>query len=173
VDQVGASSAKIHSVQIVSKQLLKNTGFEDGVATPWYITPGVLQNNAAFAHSGSWYTEIGNGGTGTHTDKVSQIVTLPTGTSASLSFYLNVATTETTTTAVHDHLDVDVYGSDNTTLLATLASYSNLDTTTGYVQHTFDMTPYLGQKITVKFIGVNNSTLQTTWDLDDVGLHLQ
>ena len=135
------------------------------------MTAGVLQNNSSLAHGGNWFAEIGNGGTGAHTDHVTQTVTIPsTKSAATLTFYLHTTTTETTTTKTPDILYVRIYNASGT-LLATPATYSNLNATSGYVQETVDMTPYIGQKVQIDFVGVNNATLETTWDLDDVTLN--
>ncbi|HTA65998.1 MAG TPA: protease pro-enzyme activation domain-containing protein [Xanthomonadaceae bacterium] len=169
-DEVGASAIAAHTITVAPIQLIQNGGFETGTATPWIITTGDLTDNAAQAHSGNWFVAIGNGGTGAHTDNVAQTVTIPTGvTSATLSFYLNETTAETTTTAVHDKLDVKVFNSSGT-LLAILATYSNLDATGGYVLENLDMSPYIGQKVKIQFYGTNNATLPTLWDVDDVTL---
>ena len=56
------------------------------------------------------------------------------------------------------------------TVLATLATYSNLDAATGYTQHTFDLSAYAGQTITVKFTGTEDYTKQTSFVLDDTAL---
>jgi len=171
-DQVGAAASRTRAVTVAPIQLLGNPGFEAGVAAPWIIQPAaVLTNNGALAHSGSWYAAIG-GGSGVHTDSASQTLTIPVGnTAATLSFQLAISTAETTTTVGHDRLYVRVYSSG--TLLATLASYSNLDAAPGYALHTLDMTPYIGQKVKLVFIGVNGATLPTSWNLDDVALTAQ
>jgi len=171
VDNLGSGNGKVISLPVGPAQLLANTGFETGTATPWNMTAGVLQNNSSLAHGGNWFAEIGNGGTGAHTDHVTQTVTIPsTKSAATLTFYLHTTTTETTTTKTPDILYVRIYNASGT-LLATPATYSNLNATSGYVQETVDMTPYIGQKVQIDFVGVNNATLETTWDLDDVTLN--
>lgn len=174
-DNRGATSTKTSLVAVNSGgvlQLLGNTGFEKARA-PWTTTTGVLQDNSALAHSGNWFAAIGNGGTGAHSDQVYQWVTIPSGkTSATLSFYLHTTTAETTTTQVNDVLRVLVYDATRT-LIGTLATYSNLHVRHGYVHQTLDMTPYLGRKVEIRFLGTNNATLETTWSLDDVTLDVQ
>jgi len=169
----GKSDSKTASVTVSNAggtQLLRNTGFESGAEAPWNMTFDDLQDNPALAHSGNWFAEIGNGGAGAHTDHVTQSVAIPSGrTSAVLAFFLHTITAETTTTKTPDDLYVRVYGSTGT-LLATLATYSNLSASSGYVQHNLNMTPYIGQTVQVDFVGVNNATLETTWDLDNVTL---
>jgi PKD repeat protein len=173
VNNDGSVSGKIRTVTVTPGQLIGNPGFETGTASPWSMTTGVLQNNATLAHGGNWFAEIGNGGTGAHTDHVDQSVTIPSGySSATLTFYLHTTTTETTTTKADDVLYVRIYNASGT-LLATPVTYSNLNATSGYVQETVDMTPYIGQKVQIDFVGVNNATLETTWDLDDTSLTVQ
>ena len=61
----------------------------------------------------------------THTDTVSQSVSIPVGCTATFSFYLHIDTAETTTGTAYDKLTVKA-GS------TTLATYSNLNHNTGY-----------------------------------------
>jgi subtilase family serine protease len=157
----------VTDVGTVYTQVLKNSDFEKGVATPWTITPAsVLQNNSSLAHGGGWFAAIG--GDLATTDKVSQMVTIPSGrASATLRFYLHTTTAEVTTTEAHDTLRVKVYSTGGT-LLGTLATYSNLDASTGYVEHNIDVSTFMNQTVVLKFIGYNNPQMPTTWDLDDV-----
>jgi PKD repeat protein len=173
VDSLGHSSSKTQSVKVtttVGTQLLQNTSFEDGVA-PWSMQPDVIVPDFPVeAHSGTAFANIGQESL---TEHVAQSVAIPAGkTSATLGFYMWVQTDETTTTKVDDKLDVEVYGSTGA-LLATLATYSNLDVSNAYVVHTFDMTPYIGQTVSIRFVGTNNATLPTYWLLDDVTLTVQ
>jgi PKD repeat protein len=170
-DNHGATSRKTSTVTVSNSggtQLLVNTGFETGTASPWAVSAGVLQNNSALAHSGSWFARISDRGASGHVTVVLQSVTLPGDKAeAVLSFYLHTTTAETTTSTRADVLFVRIYGTDGT-LLATLAIYSNLDATGGYVLRNLDMSPYVGKTVRVEFVGANNGTLGTTWDVDDV-----
>jgi PKD repeat protein len=151
-------------------QLLGNPGFETGTAAPWSATSGVISNSPSEpAHSGSWDAWLDGYGS-THTDTLSQTVTLPTGCSSyQLSFWLHVDTAETTTTTAYDTLKVQVLNSSGT-VLATLATYSNLNHNTGYAQKTFNLSAYAGQKVTVKFTGAEDYTEQTSFVLDDTAV---
>ncbi len=53
-----------------------------------------------------------------------------------------------------------------------MATYSNLDKSTGYVQKTVDLSAYAGQTVTVKFTGVEDSSLQTSFVIDDTALNV-
>jgi subtilisin family serine protease len=147
-------------------QLLLNPGFESGNVS-WTATAGVITNSTGQTpRSGSWYAWLDGYGT-THTDSLFQDVTLPsTATSVTLSFWLKITTSETTTTTAFDTLRVQVRNTSNT-VLSTLATYSNLNKTSGYVQKTFDLTGFKGQTIRIYFLGTEDSSLQTSFVIDD------
>jgi subtilase family serine protease len=170
-----ASTSKSVTVGTISNQLLGNTGFESGTASPWTMSSGTLCSNSSCsgetANSGSWFAWLDGYGS-SHTDTVSQSVTIPSGkTSATLSFYLHVDTAETTTSSAYDTLKVQVTNSSGTT--TTLATYSNLNKGTGYVQKSISMNSYIGQTVTIKFVGAEDSSLQTSFVLDDITLNVQ
>ena len=104
---------------------------------------------------------------------MSQSVAIPAGkSSATLQFYLHVDTAETTKSSAYDTLSVQVLNSSGT-VLATLATYSNLNAATGYAVHTANLAAYIGQTVTIKFTGKEDSSLQTSFVLDDVTLTVQ
>ena len=88
-------------------------------------------------------------------------------TSATLSFYLHVDTAETTTTTAYDKLTVGVTSGGTTT---TVGSYSNLNKGTGYTLRTISLNAYIGKSVTLKFTGTEDSSLQTSFVLDDVSV---
>jgi hypothetical protein len=153
-------------------QLLGNPGFETGTASPWVATTGVISNSASEpAHSGSWDAWLNGYGT-THTDSIYQQVTIPsTSTTATLTFWLHIDTAETTTTTQFDTFKVQIRNSANT-VLATLQTFSNLDHNTGYALKTFNLAPYIGQTIRVYFLGAEDSSLQTSFVIDDTALNV-
>ncbi len=154
-------------------QLIGNPGFESGTASPWTLTSGVLNSDTTSepAHSGSWDAWLDGYGS-SHTDTASQSVTIPsTCTTAAFSFYLHIDTSETTTTSANDTLKVQVLNSSGT-VLGTLATYSNLNHVSGYAQHSFSLASYIGQTITLKFTGTENSSAQTSFVLDDAALNV-
>jgi hypothetical protein len=148
-------------------QLLGNPGFETGKISPWTSSAGVLNDDTSEpAHAGSWDAWLDGYGT-THTDTLSQSVTIAsTCTTATFSFYLHIDTAETTKTTAYDTLKVQVVNSSGT-VLATLATFSNLNHATGYTQHSYSLAPYIGQTVTLKFTGTEDSSLQTSFVDDD------
>ncbi len=149
----------------VPAQLLGNAGFETGSAAPWTTSSGVVDNSASqAAHSGSWKAWL-NGYGSSHTDSAAQTVSLPTGCRATLSYWLHIDTAETTTSTAYDKLTVTVNGT-------TVATWSNLNKNTGYSQKTVDLSAYAGQSVTVKFNGVEDSSLQTSFVIDDTAVQI-
>jgi len=153
-------------------ELLANRGFESGNVT-WVATAGVITNSTGQTpRSGSWYAWLDGYGT-THTDTLYQQITVPSSaTSVTLSFWLKINTAETTTTTAFDTLRVQVRNSSNT-VLSTLATYSNLNSSTGYVLKTFDLTAFKGQTIRIYFLGTEDSSLQTSFVIDDTSCTTQ
>jgi hypothetical protein len=155
-------------------QLLGNPGFENGSTNPapWTATAGVINNSASEPpHGGSWDAWLDGYGT-THTDTLMQQVTIPsTATSASLSFWLHIDTAETTTTTAFDTLAVQVRNSSGT-VLSTLKTFSNLNKNTGFAQQSFDLTSFKGQTVQINFVGTEDSSLQTSFVLDDFALNV-
>jgi len=141
-------------------QKLGNPGFETGTAAPWTASAGVVDNSTGEApHSGSWKAWM-NGYGSTHTDTLSQTVTIPAGCTATFSFYLHIDTAETTTTSAFDTLTVKAAGT-------TLATYSNVNANTGYVLKTFTVTSG-----SISFTGSEDASLQTSFVIDDAAVTL-
>ena len=148
-----------------SGQKLGNPGFETGTAAPWAATPYVINNSADEpARSGSWNAWLGGYGE-THTDTLSQTVTIPAGCKATLSFHLHIDTEEGTTTTAYDKLVVKA-GS------VTLATFSNLNDGAGYTQRVYDLSSLAGQTVKILFTGTEDYSLQTSFAIDDTAVTL-
>ncbi|MFH9349363.1 protease pro-enzyme activation domain-containing protein [Kitasatospora sp. NPDC017646] len=147
-------------------QLIGNGGFETGTAAPWTTSSAVVDNGSSEpAHSGSWKAWLDGYGT-THTDTLSQTVSVPAGcTSATLTFALHIDTAETGGTA-YDKLTLKA---GNTTL----KSWSNVDSAAGYVQQTLDLTSFAGRTVTLTFTGTEDGSNQTSFVIDDVALNVK
>lgn len=153
-------------------ELLLNRGFESG-GVNWVATAGVITNSTGQTpRSGSWYAWLDGYGT-THTDTLFQDVAVPaSATSVTLTFWIKITTAETTTTTAFDTLRVQIRNTSNT-VLSTLATYSNLNKTSSYVQKTFDLTSFKGQTIRIYFLGIEDSSLQTSFVIDDTSCTTQ
>jgi hypothetical protein len=59
------------------------------------------------------------------------------------------------------------------TVLATLGTFSNLNHAAGYQQRSFAVTQFKGQTVQIRFIGKEDSSLQTSFVIDDTALTVQ
>ncbi|MFL6127735.1 MAG: M1 family metallopeptidase [Mycobacteriales bacterium] len=144
-------------------QVIANPGFEAGT-TPWTATSGVVGGATAGqpAHGGTQRAWLDGYG-GTRTDSLSQTVTLPAEcTTATLSYWLHIDTAETGST-VFDRLTVALGGS-------TVARYDNTQAAAGYQQRSVDVSSFAGRTVALTFTGVEDSSLQTSFVVDDTAL---
>ncbi|HEX2569828.1 MAG TPA: hypothetical protein VH877_09750 [Polyangia bacterium] len=142
-----------------------NPGFESG-AVSWTQSSGVISNSATNAHSGSYVAWL-NGYGSAHTDTLYQDVAL-SSTATNLCFWLRITTAETTTTTAYDTLTAQLRNTSNG-VLTTLGTYSNLNKG-AYAQRCFNVSAYRNQTVRVYFTGTEDSSLQTSFFLDDFTL---
>ena len=153
-------------------QLLGNPGFETGSAAPWVASSGVISDHSQEPpHTGKWDAWL-DGYSSARTDTLAQTITVPSGCSTyQFSFWLHIDTAQTTTTTAIDTLTVQVLNSSGT-VLGTVATFSNLNHITGYLQHSYNLSAYAGQTITLKFTGVQVSSTQTSFVVDDTAFNV-
>jgi putative Ig domain-containing protein len=159
-DTTGASGSATFSWTIAAAsggctpaQLLGNPGFESGSSSPWTASAGVLANTGSGvpAHSGSWLAWLDGYG-GRHTDTLAQTVTIPASCqNATLSFWLYINSDDPANRAA-DTFTAQVLSASGT-VLATLATFSNQNEGSGYVQHAYSLKSFIGQKVTIKYTG--------------------
>ncbi|MER5890551.1 M28 family peptidase [Streptomyces sp. NPDC001941] len=143
-------------------QVVANGGFESGTS-PWTQSSVIITNQAGQTPHGGSYSAWLNGWGSSHTDTLTQSLTLPAGCSSyRLSFYQHIDTDEYEN-VVYDRFTVQVGGQ-------TLATYSNTDAAAGYVQKSFDVSQFAGQTVVLRFNGVEDQSLQTSYVVDDVTL---
>ncbi len=171
---VGTSSAVAFSISNAptAVERISNGGFESGT-TGWTGSSGVITSDATYpAKAGSWKAWLDGYGS-SHTDSLYQTVTLPsTATSATLSFWLRVDSSETTTRTAYDTLKVQIRDTSGN-VLATLATYSNLNKGSSYVQRSFDVKAWKGKTVRVYFLGVEDASQATSFLIDEVSLKTQ
>lgn len=152
-------------------ELIINGGFEGG-SNPW-LSSG----------SGAFYTANGNnphGGTGYiylgNQNSISgawyQQITIPNGSSPSLTFWLSVSSNETTTAQQFDKLFIEVRSTSGA-LLATLATFSNLNETTNNsytLRGGYSLASFASQTIRIQFRATADDSLTTTFRVDDVSV---
>ena len=150
-----------------SDDLLVNGGFEQGPQSGWSASTGTITDDPATpVHQGSWKVRL-NGAGKTSVDTLAQTVTLPAGTSSAVDFFLRIVTEKELGTA-HDILRVTVTSNGVSTPLAT---FSNLDAGTAYLQRTFDLSGFAGQTVTLQWIGTEDGDdFATSFLIDTVSL---
>lgn len=145
--------------------VLLNPGFESGAAS-WTSNKSDTFESGSSARTGTGYAAL-NGWGQSSSYTLDQAVTVPTGTgAATLSFFLKILSDEGTGTA-YDTLKVQVIDGATTTALAT---YSNKEKGTSYVQRTVDLSAYKGKAVTVRFLGTEDYSYSTTFQLDDTSV---
>ena len=147
-------------------EALKNAGFEAGAASWTGQTTVITNSTARPARTGTWWARMG--GTGRRgAETLYQQVAVPTGAiRATASYWVRVDTAETTTTGQYDTLQLRVLDTGGA-VLGTLGAVSNLDAGTAYVQKTYDLSPYAGRTIRLAWVATEDSSLQTTFAVDD------
>jgi Zn-dependent metalloprotease len=146
--------------------ILLNPGFESGAAS-WAGTTGLITTNTGRpARTGSYKAWFGGNGT-TSSENLSQTVTIPaTATAANLSYWIRTDTAESGST-VYDTLRIQVVVGGVTT---TLRTFSNVGTNATYTQFSHSLLAYKGQAVTVKFLMNEDSSLQTSFVMDDTAV---
>jgi subtilase family protein/BACON domain-containing protein len=157
------------TVNSASTELIVNGGFE-GSSTPWVLSGNAVRSTGAFPHTGTGYLIVASANS--QTGAAYQQITIPAGTSPSLNFWLNVTTLETTTTTVFDRLFIEVRSTSGT-LLATLTTFSNLDSGIAGVyvlRGPFSVSAFAGQTVRVQFRATEDVSLPTSFRVDDVSV---
>ncbi|MEU0235625.1 M4 family peptidase, partial [Streptomyces sp. NPDC006183] len=143
-----------------SGNALTNGGFEQGTSG-WTQSDSIITNSSLqAARDGSWYAwMMGYGADAVESLSQSNIAVPSTGT-PKLTFWLKVSTQESGLIA-YDTLKVKANGS-------TLATYSNADASSGYVQKTVDLSAHKGQTVKLDFSGTEDTYLSTIFLLDGI-----
>jgi serine protease len=149
-------------------ELIVNPGFESATA-PWVISGQGSRSTGTYPHGGVAYMII-NGANST-TGTLYQQVTVPAG-GANLNFWLNISTSEAAGAAVYDRLYIEVRNTSGT-LLSTLATLTNQNAGTAGVyvlRGPYNLGSFAGQTVRIQFRGTNDSTLPTSFRVDDVSV---
>ncbi|HTG17935.1 MAG TPA: hypothetical protein VK747_21995, partial [Blastocatellia bacterium] len=157
------------TVNAASTELIVNGGFE-GSGTPWVLSGNAVRSTGAFPHTGTGYLIVASANS--QTGAAYQQITVPAGSTPNLNFWLNITTSEVTTTMVFDRLFIEVRSTSGT-LLATLATFSNLNSGTAGVyvlRGPFSVASFAGQTIRVQFRATEDFSLPTSFRVDDVSV---
>ena len=103
----------------------------------------------------------------TSTENLTQTVTIPsTATAANLSYWIRTDTAETGST-VYDTMRVQIIVGGVTT---TLRTFSNVGTNSTYTQYSHSLLAHKGKAVTVKLLMNEDSSLQTSFVVDDTAV---
>ena len=129
--------------------------------------------NGSAPHGGTDYAYVGVYASSSQSVTSANVVIPSAATSATLTFYVSVVTSETTTSTAYDKLNVQLVNASTGSVLATLGTLSNLNKTASastYALKSYSVTSYKGQTVKVRFAATNDSSLTTTFRIDDVSL---
>ena len=157
-----------------AQQLLRNPGFESGSISPWTSTADVLASTSdgVPAQAGSWLAWLDGYGTA-HTDTLAQKVTIPaTCKNARFTYWSEVNSTVTSTTKqAQNTLVLEILNSSGT-VVQTVPVATAANNGTSYVEHSTNLASYVGQTITLKFIGTEVSGGNTSFFEDTNALNV-
>jgi hypothetical protein len=161
----------INAAQI---DLITNGGFTSG-SSPWILS-GNFQADSRFSyyHDGPGYAYLSDSAGQPANNlygTLYQQVTIPTSvTSANLSFWYNITSTDTGNTP-YDSLSVTIQNTSGT-ILYSVAFFTNLDKQSlgSYAQKTCNLSSYIGQTIRIFFQGYTNGSYPTVFRIDDVSV---
>lgn len=161
----GATTCRAVAPPATGSNLLRNPGFESG-DNLWSSTPkptviGQWGVDGQPARTGGWSAWLGGYGESS-TSSITQGVTIPAGTRATLTYYLHVDTAEPGPSQV-DTMKISV----GETVVQTL---SNVNAVNGYARRTVNLSAYLGQTIRLRFSATENASLGTSFVLDDLSV---
>lgn len=152
-------------VGIVSNDAFANGSFETGDEWALSGTAGIVTGTA---QSGSRYLRIGTG-TSTSGRATQDFAIDPMAHSATLSYYVQVSSSDTATTA-NDRMSVDLVDADSGVLLKHAGTWSNLDRGTSAWQSSgvIDVVDLRGRTVRVVISAVNDAVGLTTFRLDNM-----
>jgi hypothetical protein len=155
-----------------STQLLANAGFEAG-KSGWSSTVyDFAVHSSGAAHQGNYLAWMGGFGE-RHSETLYQDVSIPADAhNVRFSFWVNIETEETSRRIAYDKLYVQVRTPEGH-VLRTLATYSNLNRTRGYVRKTFDVSRFAGRDVEMCLKVVEDNGKPSSFFLDDVTLTVQ
>ena len=171
---------------VTGTELLSDGGFEGGyyggiptantrgVTGPWTwfnspAAPDPVWPNymSDVAHTGSFFAYFNP--FGESYSALYQTVTIPSGVTATFSFWLKILTNETPA-GEYDTITVSITDWTGQTELSRLAVYSNLNSNGSYIKHTFDLSAFAGQTVMIAFNVHEDLSNPTMFELDDVSL---
>jgi hypothetical protein len=106
------------------------------------------------------------GGYNSASDRIYQTITIPTNGSLTYWWYM---TTQETSSRSRDYLYVRLYNTSGS-LVATLRTRSNTASKNAWYQDTISLSSYAGRTLRLQFSATTNSSLTTTFYVDDTSV---
>jgi Zn-dependent metalloprotease len=150
----------------VGPNAVKNPGFEAG-HTKWTASAGVILNGLPYARSGSWFAYL-NGYNHASTQTLKQKFKVPNKPKVKLSYYLAILSDRNGTVPV-DTLKVQAIKANGNKV--NLGKFSNTGWDASYHRRTASLAKLRGKTITLKFTGVQQSSVFTGFWIDDVAVN--
>lgn len=156
------------SAELVSRNLISNSGFENGDG-PWVATENVIVTNSV-AHSGARVAWLG--GYNHADDSLYQDVEIPADAlSVVLQFSYGILTEEAANEVAVDGLFLDVVDADTGHVYGRVATLTNQKAADSWQQSPdIDIALVKGRKIRLRFSATTDATLSTSFFVDDVTL---
>jgi RHS repeat-associated protein len=165
-----------------SQELVQNGNFQtqnfawNRTGNFFYGNPNLTTN--CLSCPGYGYSALDFAGTAapaintTYTGELTQQFSIPANTvNATFSYYHYITTAETTISAANDVCFVQIWDVNTNTTIWTAPTLSNLDKSTGYVSKSFNLPSIVfGKTIRIRFALSTNSSLLTTFRIDNVSL---
>jgi subtilase family serine protease len=154
-----------------AQQLLGNPSFETGSLSPWVATSGVLASTSEGvpAQGDNTYLAWLDGYGEAHTDTLAQTVTIPANcVSAELTYWVEV---NSTTTNTNNKLVLEILNSSGT-VVQTVPVATAANNGSSYVEYSTNLASYIGQTITVEFVGTEVSGGNTSFFEDSNALNV-
>ncbi len=121
------------------------------------------------AFSGGSYCRLGVNNSSAQTVDSANVVIPAGATTATLSLYTRISTTETTTSTQYDRLFIEAVDTATGTVTS-LGTLSNLSSSTGYVARSYNVVSLKGKTIKIRLRSTSDSSLITTFRVDNVSL---
>jgi Putative Ig domain len=142
--------------------VVKNGTFASG-STSWTASSGVIGqwgSSGEPAYTGTYDAWLDGYGA-SHTDTLSQSVTIPSGCSATLHVWLHIDSAQTSGTNGSFTIKV---GS------TTVGTFTNLNAASGYTEHSYNVSSAAGTTVKILFTGVETNSNNTSYVVGEVSL---
>ncbi|GLH72764.1 hypothetical protein GETHLI_12660 [Geothrix limicola] len=165
-----AASTGSFNVSTPVANLLLNGDFEQG-PVGWdqnvFLRSGI-NYYVPSPHSGLAYGYLGYYGKDA-TDWTSQVVSIPAGVQATLSYWLIMGTFEDT---ARDTYEVRIEDPVSGAILGTEQKLTCQNGPLGWTQYSLDLSKYAGQQVRIRFTSIEVGDRPTYWFIDDAGLYV-